>query len=136
MKKQTTVLLVEDNHILREAMRDLLQAIHPDWRVIEAENGLEGFELARHTRPDAIVLDFNMPIMNGYELAIRLQQKPETSRIPLILNSSEDVDNPFIVRLRTMCQAVLSKPFSLRNIEYTFNHVFGQPAEPLQPVLA
>ncbi len=134
--KQITVLLVEDNLILREAMRDLLEAIHPDWHVVEAENGLEGIELARHTRPDAIVLDFNMPIMNGYEMAIRLQQKPETSRIPLILNSSEDVDNPLIVRLRSMCQAVLSKPFSLHDIEYTFNHVVGQPAGSLQPALA
>lgn len=137
MNQQTTVLIVEDNEILREAMRDLLQAIHPDWQVVEAGNGLEGIELAQRAQPDVIVLDFNMPIMNGYEMALRLQQKPETSHIPLILNSSEDADNPLIVRLHAMCQAVLKKPFSLRDIEHVFSDIFTKPAtRAMQPVLA
>ena len=63
---------------------------------VEAENGQKGIELAQRTRPDVIVLDFNMPVMNGYEMALHLQQRPETSRIPLILNSSEDVNNHVI----------------------------------------
>lgn len=136
MKSQTTVLIVEDNEILREVMRELLQAIHPEWQVVEAENGLEGIKLAQLAQPDVIVLDFNMPVMNGYEMAIKLQQKPETCHIPLILNSSEDSDNPFIVRLRSMCQAVLKKPFSLRDIEHVFNDIFTQPIGPRMPVLA
>lgn len=126
--RQLTVLLVEDNEMLREAMRDLVEALHPDWQVVEAGNGLQGIELAQRAHPDVIVLDFNMPIMNGYEMALHLQQRPETCRIPLILNSSEDVNNPFIVRLRAMCRAVLSKPFSLGDIEHAFSDVFMQPA--------
>jgi CheY-like chemotaxis protein len=140
--RKTTVLLVEDNEVLREALRDLLEALYPDWYVVEAENGLQGVELARRTTPDVIVLDFNMPVMNGYEMALHLRQQPETSQIPLILNSSEDTNNPFIVRLRTMCRAVLAKPFSLHDIEHVFSELF-QPVERrhefapgLQPVLA
>ncbi len=140
---QMTVLLVEDNEMLREAMRDLLEALHPNWQVVEAENGLQGIELAQRAHPDVIVLDFNMPVMNGYEMALRLQQRPETSQIPLILNSSEDVNNPFIVRLRAMCRTVLKKPFSLGDIEHAFSDVFKHPtgsyrelSSPLQPAMA
>jgi len=125
---QMTVLLVEDNEMLREAMRDVLEALHPDWQVVEAENGLQGLELAQRAHPDVIVLDFNMPVMNGYEMALWLQQRPETSQIPLILNSSEDANNPLIVRLRAMCRTVLNKPFSLGDIEHAFSDVFMQPA--------
>jgi CheY-like chemotaxis protein len=128
--RQTTVLLVEDNEILREALRDLIEALHPEWRVVEAENGLRGLELAQRAQPDVIVLDFNMPVMNGYEMALHLQQRSETRQIPLVLNSSEDANNPFIVRLRAMCRAVLNKPFSLYDIEYVFNEIFAQPARP------
>ncbi len=126
--RQLTILLVEDNEMLREAMRDLVEALYPNWQVVEAENGLQGIELAQKAHPDLIVLDFNMPVMNGYEMALHLQQRPETSRIPLILNSSEDVNNPFIVRLRAMCRTVLNKPFSLGDIEHAFSDVLKQPA--------
>ena len=131
--RETTILLVEDNEILREALRDLLEALHPDWQVVEAENGLQGIEAAKQMRPDVIMLDFNMPVMNGYEMALSLQARPETSQIPLILNSSEDSTNPLIVRLRTMCSAVLNKPFSLHDLETLFRDHFPQLAASEQP---
>lgn len=127
MTKSTTVLVVEDNDLLRETLCDLLMAIRPGWQIVEAENGLDGIEAAQRARPDLIILDFNMPVMNGYEMAVRLQETPETKQIPLILNSGEDAAHPLIIRLRTMCQAVLNKPFSLREIEYVFNDIFGEP---------
>ena len=117
MAGKKTILIVEDNAILREMLCDLLQTVHPDWCIVEAQNGLEGLKLAQCTQPDLILLDFNMPVMNGYELALNLQSCPETSSIPLVLNSAEDADHPLIMRLRTMCRAVLGKPFSLREIE-------------------
>ncbi len=132
MAEKKTILIVEDNAILREMLCDLLQAVHPDWRIVEAQNGLEGLNLAQCTQPDLILLDFNMPVMNGYELALNLQSRPETSSIPLILNSAEDADHPLIMRLRTMCQAVLGKPFSLREIERIINSIL-HPAASVHP---
>lgn len=131
-EKTKTILIVEDNAILREMLRDLLQTVHPDWCIVEAQNGLEGLKLAQCTQPDLILLDFNMPVMNGYELALNLQSRPETSRIPLVLNSAEDADHPLILRLRTMCQAVLGKPFSLREIERIITSILF-PAHPATP---
>ena len=128
MTKSTTVLVVEDNDLLRETMCDLVMAIRPDWRIVEAENGLDGIAVAQRAQPDLIILDFNMPVMNGYEMAVQLQESPETKQIPLILNSGEDAAHPLIIRLRGMCEAVLNKPFSLREIEYVFNDIFGESA--------
>ncbi|MEZ4614878.1 MAG: response regulator [Caldilineaceae bacterium] len=126
MRHGTTVLIVEDNDILREALRDLVEALRPSWIVVEAANGLQGIEMVQENHPDVIVLDFNMPVMNGYEMALHLQQRPETRQIPLILNSSEDVDNPFIVRLRAMSHAVLHKPFSCHDLEAVLTNVFAK----------
>ncbi|MCB0105462.1 MAG: response regulator [Caldilineaceae bacterium] len=124
--RETTILLVEDNAVMREVLRELLELIHPEWHVLEAENGLQGIEVAERVQPDVIVLDFNMPVMNGYEMALSLQERPETSRIPLVLNSSEDSANPLVTRLRAMCSAVLNKPFSLGDLEHLFGDQFPQ----------
>lgn len=124
-EKGKTILVVEDNVILRETLCDILQTTHPDWVIVEAQNGVEGFDLAQRLHPDLIVLDFNMPIMNGYELALLLQSQPETSAIPLVLNSAEDADHPLIMRMRTMCKAVLGKPFSLRELERTIGAILA-----------
>jgi len=123
-----TILIVEDNDLLRETLCEVLQALHPEWSLVEARNGLEGFNLAQRLHPDLIVLDFNMPVMNGYELALMLQNQPETSAIPLVLNSAEDADHPLIMRLRTMCKAVLGKPFSLHEVERMICTILAAPA--------
>ncbi len=127
MHRIVTVLLVEDNDDLRELMRYFLEESYPDWQVLEAHNGVEGIEIARSALPDVIVVDFNMPLLDGYGMAVCLQKWPQTQRIPLILNSSETEDNPLLRQLRAMCRAVLRKPFSRRDVEAVFRHVLAQP---------
>lgn len=126
MVDSTTILLVEDNPLLRETLCDILHIFHPEWCVMTASNGLEGIEVAQRTRPDLIVLDFHMPIMNGYEMALTLQAKPETCNIPLILNTSEDKDHPLVKRLQSMCKAVLGKPASLKDFDRVLNYALTQ----------
>ena len=129
MNKGATILVVEDDRLFREMLCEVIQAIRPAWRIYEARNGQEGLELAQTKRPDLIIMDFHMPMMNGYQLAMALQQKSETSTIPLILSTSEDSTHPLVRRLRALCQAVLFKPFSLSELERTFAQIkFVQPA--------
>jgi twitching motility two-component system response regulator PilH len=118
----TTILLVEDNPLMLETLCDIIHVFHPDWRVMTASNGLEGMEVAQRNQPDLIVLDFHMPVMNGYEMALSLQAKPETCGIPLVLNTSEDQDHPLVKRLQSMCKAVLDKPFSLYDLDRVLSH--------------
>lgn len=124
----TTILLVEDNPLMRETLCDILQVFHPEWRVMTASNGLEGVQAAQRNRPDLIVLDFHMPVMNGYEMALSLQAQPETRQIPLILNTTEDQNHPLVKRLQSMCNAVLNKPFSLSDLDHVLSAVLNQRA--------
>jgi CheY-like chemotaxis protein len=122
----TTILLVEDDPLLRETLCDILRVFHPEWHIMTASNGLEGVEVAQRTHPDLIVLDFHMPVMNGYEMALTLQAKPETRGIPLVLNTSEDKDHPLVKRLQSMCKAVLGKPASLKDFDRVLTYALGR----------
>jgi two-component system, HptB-dependent secretion and biofilm response regulator len=117
MNHTPTVLLVDDNITFRELLRDFIQLVRPGWRVVEASNGAEGVELAQRWLPDLILLDLNMPVMNGYEAALQLQAQPSTEHLPLVMMTNEDADAPFVARLRALCQGALFKPFSLRELE-------------------
>ena len=128
MVDSTTILLVEDNPLMRETLCDILHVFHPEWRVMTASNGLEGVEVAQRSQPDLIVLDLHMPVMNGYEMALSLQAKPETCGIPLILNTSEDQNHPLVKRLQSMCKGVLDKPFSLYDLDRVLSYVLNQHA--------
>lgn len=128
MVDATTILLVEDNPLMRETLCDILHVFHPDWRVMTASNGLEGVEAAQRSRPDLIVLDLHMPVMNGYEMALSLQASPDTCRIPLVLNTSEDQNHPLVKRLQSMCNGVLDKPFSLYDLDRVLSYVLNQRA--------
>jgi CheY-like chemotaxis protein len=130
MKNTVTVLIVDDNLLFRETLREILRLTHPGWQVLEASNGRIGLDLAQARQPDLILLDFNMPIMNGYEVASALRERPETANIPIALISSEDQDNPIMVRMRSLCQEILSKPFSLRDIDRLIERILTRTPTP------
>ncbi len=116
MKHNPTILLVDDSPLFRETLREIIAMVRPTWQVLEATNGAEGVELAQTRLPDLILLDLNMPVMNGDEAANRLRAHPQTHAMPVVLMTSEDRDDPVVVRLRSLCQGFLSKPFSLREL--------------------
>lgn len=76
-----TILNVDDNEIHRYAVSQLLS--HQGFAVKEATSGAEALELARNT-PDAILLDINMPDMDGFEVCRKLKVMPDTAQIPVI----------------------------------------------------
>ena len=108
-----SILVVEDDHTMRAALSDLLTLGQPGLNMIEAENGQDGVMLAVKERPDLILLDASMPVMNGYQAAQALRQMPKTKSIPLIAITGEPVDSPLVIGLRTVCDACLHKPFSM-----------------------
>ncbi len=79
-------LLVEDNENNRYLLTLLLQAA--GMNVVAAENGRAALEMARKERPDCILLDIQMPEMDGYEVAARLKSDAELANIPIIGVSS------------------------------------------------
>lgn len=81
-----SVLIVDDNSFIRQALCELFKQ-EADFEVCgEAENGKEGIEKAQELRPDLIVLDLSMPVMNGLDAARVLKRLMPT--VPLILYSA------------------------------------------------
>jgi two-component system, cell cycle response regulator DivK len=76
------VLLVEDNEVNRYLARFVLEK--GGFRVITADNGREAIELARLHRPDLILMDIQMPVMDGYEATVCLKADAELRAIPVV----------------------------------------------------
>jgi two-component system cell cycle response regulator DivK len=77
-----TVLVVEDDRDVRELLRVTLEVA--GYRVIEAENGLDGLDAAGRYEPDAILMDMSMPIMDGCQVTRLIRQNPRLAAVPII----------------------------------------------------
>jgi PAS domain S-box-containing protein len=82
IKQHPVILIAEDNPANMETMTGYLES--RGYRPIEAENGVQAIELARSRQPDIILMDIQMPDLNGFEAIARLRQIPECANIPII----------------------------------------------------
>ena len=89
--KRITVLLADDHQIVREGFRSLLSH-EPDIQVIgEASNGREAVHLSRKLRPDVIVMDIAMPMLNGLEATRQISQALPSSRVLILTAHCDEV---------------------------------------------
>jgi len=82
------VLLADNDPTVLEMLGDCFQTAGYD--VETASNGVEALELARKTRPDVIVLDVGMPVLNGYQACSRIKKEWHEGAMPVVLLSSRD----------------------------------------------
>jgi two-component system chemotaxis response regulator CheY len=85
------MLLVDDSHTVRQYCRHLLAAL-PELEISEAENGVEALEMAVRHKFDLLLVDVNMPKMDGYTFLRELRTRPELWSIPAIMVTTEDKD--------------------------------------------
>ncbi|MFN3968289.1 PAS domain S-box protein [Flavobacterium sp.] len=78
------IFIVEDNKINMLLAKTLVKQILPNAQIIELENGKEAFEKVQTLVPDLILMDIQMPIMNGYESTVAIRKLPNTADIPII----------------------------------------------------
>ena len=103
------VLIVEDSGTNRLILRTRLQ--HSYYDVIEAENGMQGIELARTSNPDIVLLDVMMPGIDGFETCRRLKSIPETLHVPVVMLTALDKQSDKVMGLEAGADDFLSKPF-------------------------
>jgi signal transduction histidine kinase len=109
-KMTQKILLIDDDETSRYVVKQLL--VNAPMDILEAESGEEGLAIAQREQPAAIVLDLQMPEMNGFEVLDRLKRHPGTQKIPAIVRSSLQLDLETRNSLTQQCIAILSKEVS------------------------
>ena len=105
-----TILIVEDNVELRNYLKNELKK---DYKVIVAENGKVGLELALQKLPDLILTDVIMPVMSGLELCKNIKADLKTSHIPLMMLSAKALVKDRLEGIDSGADMYLSKPFDM-----------------------
>ena len=106
------ILVVEDQADNRRILRDLLG--NAGYELVEAESGEEALTAVETKRPDLILMDIQLPVMDGYEATRRIRSKPELRSIPIIAVTSYALAGDEAKALAIGCNAYVAKPFSPR----------------------
>jgi len=109
-QKAYTILIVEDNTELRNYLKEELSK---SYKVITAENGQKGYDLAVQKLPDLIITDVIMPVMDGLELCKKIKGDLKTSHIPLLMLSAKAMVKDRLEGIDSGADMYLSKPFEL-----------------------
>jgi CheY-like chemotaxis protein len=109
------VLLVEDNEVNRYLVRFVLE--QGGFRVITAGNGREAIELAREQRPDLILMDIQMPVMDGYEATVQIRADAQLRAIPVVALTAYAMPHERAQAMAAGCSGHIEKPIDTR----TFN---------------
>lgn len=106
MKK---ILVVEDVDFNRDL---IVQILEDKYQVIEAVNGKEGIEIAQREKPDLILMDLSLPIMDGWEATRRLKANAELRLIPVIALTAHAMKGDEEKALAAGCDDYLAKPIN------------------------
>jgi two-component system cell cycle response regulator DivK len=121
-----TILVVEDQEDNRQILRDLLASA--GFQMIEAHDGEQALIMARSQRPDLILMDIQLPLIDGYEATRSLKRDPELKRIPVIAVTSYALSGDEERAREAGCDAYVAKPFSTRNLLATIERFLEQPS--------
>ena len=108
------ILVVEDQEDNRRILRDLLMSA--DYEVIEAISGDEGVTAAETHRPDLILMDIQLPGLDGYEATRRIRANPDLQQPIIIVVTSYALSGDDVKAFEAGCDAYMAKPFSPREL--------------------
>jgi two-component system cell cycle response regulator DivK len=102
------VLVVEDFEDTRAVMRHFLE--RGGCRVVEASDGREAIERVRELRPDLVLMDLNMPVLDGFTATLRLREEPETRAVPVVAVTAYDTSEFRAAARAVGCNEYVAKP--------------------------
>ncbi|NNE55362.1 MAG: response regulator, partial [Flavobacteriales bacterium] len=108
-----TVLYVDDSVEDRVLMQEIMSEIAPDIQLILAETGQDGIDAAADKRPDLVLLDLNMPGLNGFDVLKQLKKNETLQTLPVIVFTVSTASTHINEAFRNGANAVINKPLTL-----------------------
>ena len=108
------ILVVEDQEDNRQILRDLLGSA--GYELVEAENGEEALKALARQRPDLILMDIQLPILDGYETTRRIRSNQDLKSIPIIAVTSYALAGDDAKAMAAGCNGYVTKPYSPRQL--------------------
>lgn len=108
------ILVVEDQEDNRQILRDLLGSV--GYTMVEAGDGAAGVAMAAAEKPDLILMDIQLPVMDGYEATRRIKADPALKSIPVIVVTSYALSGDEDKARAAGCDGYVTKPYSPRQL--------------------
>jgi two-component system cell cycle response regulator DivK len=108
------ILVVEDQEDNMQILRDLLGSV--GYEIIEARDGAEGVKAAKAERPDLILMDIQLPVLDGYEATRQIKAEPELRATPIIVVTSYALSGDEAKAHEAGCDDYVPKPYSPRQL--------------------
>jgi len=118
------ILLVEDNEMNRDMLSRRL--IKKGYEVEMAVDGQAGYDMAQANKPDLILLDMSLPIMDGWEVARRLKAHDETKGIPIIALTAHAMAGDREKSLEAGCDDYDTKPVDFKRLRGKIDTILGE----------
>ncbi len=116
MSNKKTILYVEDNSDNRSLVRRVLEA--EGYQLMEAPNAAAALKLLEQGEPDLILMDINMPDMDGYTLTAKIRAMPAHTRVPIVAVTANVMRGDREKSLEAGCDGYIQKPIDIDNLPH------------------
>ena len=118
------VLIIEDDQGLRQGI--VFSLVQEGYEVLQAQNGKEGYRLFLQEAPQGILLDLNLPDMDGNDLCRKVR---ESSQVPILMLTARDMETDEIMGLSSGADDYMTKPFSVAVLKLRLEKLLGRRGE-------
>lgn len=115
-RQRRQVLLVEDNPADERLIREAFRAADPNVSIIAANSGAEALALLRRERPSLILLDLNLPAVDGREVLDEVKRDKRLKHIPIIILTSSTMPQDILAAYRSGANCYVQKPMDLNGL--------------------
>jgi len=122
-----TILYIEDDFQNRVLVRRVLEA--SGFSFIEAENGVTGLQMAQEHLPDLILMDINLPEMDGYEVTLRLKQIETLAHVPIVAMTANVMKGDRERTLDAGCDGYIQKPINVDLLPEQINQFLASKSQ-------
>ncbi|RME44123.1 MAG: helix-turn-helix domain-containing protein [Chloroflexi bacterium] len=122
-----TILVVDDDPGILELHSRILEKLSPDCQILQARHGAQALELMARRRPDLVLLDLMMPVMDGFQVIQAMQERENLRNVPVVVLTAQALTSQDMARLQQGVAAVLAKGVHTRTeILQQIDAVLGQ----------